>query len=444
MKRSLLYKHIGDISASLVQRRLDDGAHGKFVGIGLEFEKVCLEKHLLQQFRYAYSLFGRYFLTLVFSAPVFHKDIHFRKLTADSVRISTRLVYFVDCKHHRYTGGLRVIDSLNCLGHHGIVCGHDDDGKVGQLCATGTHSSERFVSRSIEERNAASVGKFHAVGTDVLRDSSGLTCNHVGLADIVEQRSLAVVHVPHHRNDGRSGLEIFGIVRLFVGIYLFRYLRCHELNLIAEFLGHKHKSLRIETLVDGHHQTEAHTSSYDLHHRSVVHKGGKVVHSHELSHLQDLVLGRELLHLLLCALGRQLSLFLAVFGSEVILPAFIHLGISLLDLLLDFLLHLFDFRLRHCRFELLSPVTPALSLRLLQLLLTRCFLLSGITVYIRPSLGHIHFLAAFADSLPLCRFAVELTEIDLPDNFERRRGRCLFFLLHGLGHDSCNRFGIRF
>ena len=46
--------------------------------------------------------------------------------------------------------------------------------------------------------------------------------------------------------------------------------------------------------------------------------------------------------------------------TEVVLAlAFIHAGVGLLDLLLDFLLHLFCLSLGHCRLELLSATVAA-------------------------------------------------------------------------------------
>ena len=49
VKGTALDHNRGEIAAALVERRLDDAADGILVGIGLEFEQVCLEQHLVKQ-----------------------------------------------------------------------------------------------------------------------------------------------------------------------------------------------------------------------------------------------------------------------------------------------------------------------------------------------------------------------------------------------------------
>ena len=42
------------------------------------------------------------------------------------------------------------------------------------------------------------------VGADVLRDSAGLATGYTGAANVIEERRLAVVNVPHNRDDRRA------------------------------------------------------------------------------------------------------------------------------------------------------------------------------------------------------------------------------------------------
>ena len=78
-------------------------------------------------------------------------------------------------------------DGLLGGGHHAVVGGDDDDGDIGDLRTACTHGGEGFVSRGVEEGDAASVFEFDVVGTDVLCDAACLTGDDVGLADVVEQ-----------------------------------------------------------------------------------------------------------------------------------------------------------------------------------------------------------------------------------------------------------------
>ena len=76
------------------------------------------------------------------------------------------------------------------------------------------------------------------VGADVLRDPAGLAGRHLGLADRVQQRGLAVVDVAHDRHHRRALDEILvGVVEHRIGDLL--VLGVDDLDLLAE-LGRQH------------------------------------------------------------------------------------------------------------------------------------------------------------------------------------------------------------
>ena len=291
----------------------------------------------------------------------------------------------------------------------------------------------------------------------MLGDTSGLAGNHVGLPYVVEEGSLTVVDVSHHSDDRRPGDEVFLPVFLLLLDFLGE-LRGHELDLVAELLRHEHQGLGVEPLVDGHHEAEAEAGSDDLVHRGVVHKCGKVVHGHELSHLEHLLLGGLLLEFLLELEGCELSLLLPVLGSEVALLAVVHLCICLLDLLLNLLLHLLLFGLGHCRLEAVAvaslavlgivlalvlsvlavPVIPALAL-LLSAFVVPAVVLSSLPGVVLVNLVHIDLLAAvlgYALAL-LSSLRLELGEVHLADYLESAGADRLDWLHYGhrLLHD---------
>ena len=78
-------------------------------------------------------------------------------------------------------------DGLFGLRHDGIVGCDDDDGDIGNLSTTGTHGCEGFVTRSIEEGDTLATLQLDVVGTDVLGDTTRLTCDDVRIAYIVEE-----------------------------------------------------------------------------------------------------------------------------------------------------------------------------------------------------------------------------------------------------------------
>ena len=69
--------------------------------------------------------------------------------------------------------------------------------------AAGAHHRERFVTRRVEEHDAAAVD-VDRVRADVLRDAAGFALGDLRLANRVEQRRLAVVDVAHDGDDRRA------------------------------------------------------------------------------------------------------------------------------------------------------------------------------------------------------------------------------------------------
>ena len=105
-------------------------------------------------------------------------------------------------------GRLGVVDRLDRLRHDAVVGRDHEHHDVGDLGAAGAHRGEGRVARRVEEGDRrAAVGR-HLVGADVLGDAAGLAGDHVGLADRVEQRGLAVVDVAHDGDDRRARLQV--------------------------------------------------------------------------------------------------------------------------------------------------------------------------------------------------------------------------------------------
>src|SRR5918994_1835253 len=146
------------------------------------------------------------------AAPLLGLEAELRHLRADAVGLGALLVDLVDRDEDRHLGGLRVVDRLARLRLHAVVGRHHDDRDVGDLRAAGAHRRERLVARRVEEGDDLVVGRVNLVGADVLRDAAGLAGGHLGLADGVEQRRLAVVDVAHDGHDGGARLEVLVVV----------------------------------------------------------------------------------------------------------------------------------------------------------------------------------------------------------------------------------------
>ena len=160
-----------------------------------------------------------------------------------------------------HVGGLGVVDGFEGLRHHAVVGGNHDDDDVGDLGAAGTHAGKRFVARGVEEDDLAAgsrgafLGELHLVGADVLGDAAGFARRHVGFANGVEQRGLAVVDVAHDGDHGRArNFELVGIVgfeHFFDGLVGQLLFVADDGGGGAELGGHVLHHLGVERLVDG-------------------------------------------------------------------------------------------------------------------------------------------------------------------------------------------------
>ena len=171
------------------------------------------------------------------------------------------------------------------------------------------------MTRSIEERNAATVFQLHVICTDMLCNTSGFTGNYVRLTDIVEQRGLTVVNVSHHCNNRSARLQIFRCIFFFNdSLCHFRtYIFCLE----SELFCHQIDCFRIQTLVDGNHDTNAHTSSDNLIDRYIHHRC-QFVSRNKLGQLQYLAVCHFLIFQFLHTVGSHFTLFFTVFGRLVL------------------------------------------------------------------------------------------------------------------------------
>ena len=141
------------------------------------------------------------------AAPVLGREPLGGELVAHPVGLGVRLVDLVDGDQDRHAGRPRVVDRLDRLRHHAVVRRDHDHREVGDLGAAGAHRRERLVARGVEEGDQLAV-LVHLVGADVLGDAARLARDHLGLADGVQERGLAVIDVTHDRHHGRPFREV--------------------------------------------------------------------------------------------------------------------------------------------------------------------------------------------------------------------------------------------
>ncbi len=240
-------------------------------------------------------------------------------------------VDLVDGHDDRHAGVPGVADRLDGLGHDLVVGRHHEDDDVGDLGTAGTHGGKGLVTRRVEEGDGAAIGQIDVIRADVLGDAAGLTGHDVGLADVVEQRGLAVVDVAHDGDDGRTRHAILDLV-LFLddaglgSVCVFLHgqeaeLGCNELDLVE-----------VEALVHRHHEAQFLEGELDDL------GGGDLHESRELAHRDELVDANDgLLALLLLGhfAGAELLIARAIGAADLLAGA----ALQALEGLLDVRLH---------------------------------------------------------------------------------------------------------
>ena len=115
------------------------------------------------------------------------------------------------------------------------------------------HLGEGLVPGSIETRDRSAF-VLDAPGADHLRDAAGLGGGDVAGSDLVEQRRLAMVDVPHDRHDGgprrqflRIGRHAILFEQLFLGVE-----RLLDLELAAQVDRQHLGRHRVDVRIDGH------------------------------------------------------------------------------------------------------------------------------------------------------------------------------------------------
>ena len=154
--------------------------------------------------------------------------------------------------------------ALDGLRHDAVVRRHHEDGDVRGLRAAGTHGGERLVARGVEEGDLLAAD-LHGVGADVLGDAARLARGDAGLADVVQQRGLAVVDVAHDGDDRRTGEEVLlGILDVLVLEGVLGGLGQLHFQLHAELGANQLRGVEVQFVVDGGDDAQHHQLFDDL------------------------------------------------------------------------------------------------------------------------------------------------------------------------------------
>ena len=250
LQRAAIDQHGGDRAPSLVQLRLDHGTLGVAVGIGGKLHQFRLQRDLLDQLVEVGLLEGGDLHVLDVAAHVLDHDLVLQQALAHTLGLGPVLVDLVDRHDHRHAGRLRMADRLDRLGHQAVVGGHHQHDDVGDIGTAHPHFGERLVARRIEYSDVMAA-RVDLIGTNMLGDAAGLARHHVGPAQRIEQRGLAVVDMAHNRDHRRARLQ--RVLRIVLARHNIDVGVRNAPDAVTELLDQQLGGVRIDGLVDGDH-----------------------------------------------------------------------------------------------------------------------------------------------------------------------------------------------
>ncbi len=262
-QRAVLHQDRRNGTAPLVEFRFQHDAPRTPRRIGAQLEHVGLQQHHLEQLIEPGALDRGHVHADRLAAEILRHEAVLHQALAAELRIRVGQVALVDRDDQRDPGCLGVPDRLDRLRHDALGRGHHEDHDVGDLGAARAHQREGGVARRVDEGDAA-LAQRDLVGADVLGDPARLARNHVGLADRVEQRRLAVVDVSHHGDDRRARLQVGGVARGRRLADHLGFLEADVLYLESVLARDLAGRLEIELLVHRRHDAERHQAPLDL------------------------------------------------------------------------------------------------------------------------------------------------------------------------------------
>ncbi len=119
------------------------------------------------------------------------------------------------------------------------------------------------MARRVEEGDLVTVLGGDLVGADMLGDATGLARHDVGLAERVQKRGLAVVHMAHDGDHGRARREI--LVLILCGFDDVLHIRFRDADqLVAKLVDDQLGRFRVDGLVLGRHDAHLHQRLDDV------------------------------------------------------------------------------------------------------------------------------------------------------------------------------------
>src|SRR6185437_12620405 len=262
-QRAALHEHGCDRAAALVELGFDHRTFGGAVRICLQVEDFGLQQDRFFQLVEVDALGGRHFDGERFAAQVFDLDFVLEKFGLHPHRVGVAFVDLVDGDDDRNMRRFGVRDGFDGLRHDAVIGGNHKHHEIGHFRAARTHRGEGRVAWRVEEGDLLAAFQRHLVGADMLRDAARFARHHVGLAQRIEQRGLAVVDMAHDGDDRRTRDHRLG--RIVGTFQTFEHVGFGDaLDGVAVFGGHEFGGVGVDRVVDRRHDAVLHQHLDDV------------------------------------------------------------------------------------------------------------------------------------------------------------------------------------
>ena len=166
------------------------------------------------------------------------------------------------------------------------------------------------MAGSVYKCYLTTVFELNIICSNMLCDTTCLTCNDISLAYIVEQRCFAMVDVPHNRDNRWTRHQILRVIG-FVFFDIFCGFGTDKIGLETKFIGNNLNRFGIYSLIDTNKHSKIHINLYDIIYRHLHHRS-QLIDSNELCESKYFRLSHFQLNLTFYFLTNIFTLFFSI------------------------------------------------------------------------------------------------------------------------------------
>ena len=185
MQRTCLHQQSGYRTSAFIQLGFDYLSFGVAVRICFQFRHLRYQQNHIQQVVDANAFFSRHRYHNGVAAPFFRYQAIVGQFLFDSFWICFRLINFIYSHNNRHLCCLCMVNSLNSLRHHTIICSHYQNGNISNLRTASAHRRKCLMTWCIQECNLLPVG-FYLICANMLCNPTSFRGGYMGRTNHIQ------------------------------------------------------------------------------------------------------------------------------------------------------------------------------------------------------------------------------------------------------------------